>query len=135
MTSTCNISAQRSLQNRNSDIQSYLPIAYVPISLQLVTLTRPHHVRITPCAHPSPCSPTVQRPTCYNIASQRKNKKTFLECDTAPAPAGGTGGLGDLTPYRKIAPLGDCMRRLITCPSYAYPVGTVVFDANNHEAN
>ena len=31
--------------------------------------------------------------------------------------------------------LGDCMGRPITCPSYAYPVGTVVFDANNHEAN
>jgi len=37
ITITCNISAQRSLQNRNNDIQSYLPIAYVPISLQLVT--------------------------------------------------------------------------------------------------
>ena len=51
----------------------------------------------------------------------------------APAPAGRAGGL--TSPCRKIGPLGDCMGRPVTCPSYAYPVGTVVFDANNHEAN
>ena len=46
----------------------------------------------------------------------------------APASAG-------LPPIEKLPPLGDCMGRPITCSSYVYPVGTVVFDANNHEAN
>ena len=50
----------------------------------------------------------------------------------APAPAGGPRGLGP--PVEKLAALGKCMGRPVSCPSYAYPVGTVVFDANNHEA-
>jgi len=43
------------------------------------------------------------------------------------------GRAGGPDPYRKIAPpLCGCMGRPITCPLCADPVGTVVFDANNH---
>ena len=43
------------------------------------------------------------------------------------------GGWGrEASPIEKLPPpLGDCVER----PSYAYRVGTVVFDANNDEAN
>jgi len=51
----------------------------------------------------------------------------------APAPAEGRGAC---SPTEKLPPpLGKCMGRPVTCPSYAYLVGTVVFDANKHEAN
>ena len=54
----------------------------------------------------------------------------------AKSSAGASGGgTGDWPPIEKLPPLGDCLGRPITCPSYAYPVGTVVFDAKNHEAN
>ena len=36
------------------------------------------------------------------------------ENESAPAPVGG------LPPVEKLPPLGNCMRRPITCPSYAY---------------
>jgi len=49
-----------------------------------------------------------------------------------PAPARETGGL---PPIEKLPPRATAWEGLITCPSYAYPVVTVVFDANNHEAN
>jgi len=47
--------------------------------------------------------------------------------------AGPGGGQEGLTPTEKLPPpLCGCMGRPITCPLCADPVGTVVFDANNH---
>ena len=52
----------------------------------------------------------------------------------APTPAGDQGGLAGWPPIEKSARLGDDKGRPIICLSYAYPVRTVVFDGNNHEA-
>jgi len=112
------------------NIQSYLPIAYVPISLQLVTLSRAHHVRITAiCAHHQPSAPTVQRPTCCNIASQRINNKHSLSViqrrrQREPDPL-----------QKNWPPSATARNGILPVPSYAYSVGTVVFDMNNHKAN
>jgi len=50
--------------------------------------------------------------------------------------AGASGGEGPWPPIEKL-PHGRLHGKAyaITCPSYAYPVGTVVFDANSDEAN
>ena len=51
------------------------------------------------------------------------------------AGASGGGGVPPMVKMPTPRPLGDCMGIPVTCPLYAYPVGTVVFDANNHETN